>query len=315
MTASPDADETPASDPRTGLEAVKRAVAAADASRSLTQPEPAPANSTIPDSPSAKGSTSGGTADAPENVAHQPVARGDVRVIEPLPWLEGHRRLAIVRRVDADHDSADMMLAHAWPELATDTDAVVGSDTSGLPHPLVVECYVRGPVWLLQVRERVGFLPESVLDAIGAAVVDGRPGAEGAQAGVTLAGPADPRWRFKEDEVLEWSALTDDCAYALLEGDDPWQLEPERLQPHTYGQASDPANPPRDHLRMEETVHLLATRNATVEFHDLDTETFDPDIWAERLGRDAGMAAFAALQPALDRALSRCGVGAPTEAA
>ena len=76
--------------------------------------------------------------------------------------MEGRRRLAIVRRIDAE-DSVDMMLAHPWPELATDTDAVVASRDSGLPHPLVVQCHVRGPLWLRQVRKRVGFLPESIL--------------------------------------------------------------------------------------------------------------------------------------------------------
>ena len=235
------------------------------------------------------------------------VARGDIRVVEPLPWMEGRRRLAIVRRSDAEHDSADVMLAHPWPELATDTDAVIANRDSGLPHPLVVECYVRGPVWLLQVRERVGFLSETILQAIGAAVVYGRPEVEGVQTGLPLAGPADPRWRFKEDEVLEWSTLTDDCASALLAGDDPWLLEPERLQPHTYGATSDPATPQLERLLLAETVHLLATREATVDVQDLDPEALDPDQWAESLGRDRGMVAYAALRPTLDRALSVLG--------
>lgn len=315
MTAAPDAEGTLASDPLTGLEAVKRSVAAADAARRVTEPEPATANSTTPDSPSAAENTRSNTSDAPENVANQPVARGDIRVIEPLPWLEGPRRLAIVRRVDAEHDSADMMLAHPWPELATDTDAVVASDASGLPHPLVVECYVRGPVWLLQVHERVGFLPESILRAIGTAVVDGQPDVEDARTGLPLAGPADPRWRFKEVEVLEWNTLTDDCSFVLLEGDDPWRLESERLQPHTYERVSDPVTRSRNHLRLEETVHLLATRNVTVEFQDLDPATFDPDHWAECLGRDLGLTALAALQPTLHKALSRGVLGPILEAA
>lgn len=243
------------------------------------------------------------------------VARGDIRVVEPLPWLEGPCRLAVVRRIDAEHNSADMMLTHPWPELATETDAVVASDASGLPHPLVVECYVRGPVWLLQVLERVGFLSEPILQAIGAAVVDGLPEVEGARTGLPLAGPADPRWHFKEHEVLEWGALTDDCASALLESDDPWQLEPERLQPHTYVRAPGPATSAPDHLRLEETVHVLATRDVTVDFQDLDPETLDPDPWVECLGRDLGLTAFAALQPTLLNALSHAGTRVLQEAA
>ena len=294
MTATPDADERPQNgardDPRaTGLAAVQEALA---------------------DRPFTTAQTSHS---AP--AVDQPVARGDIRVIEPLPRMEGRRRLAVVRRIDAEHNSAEMMLTHTWPELATDTDAVIASRDSGLPHPLVVECYVRGPVWLLQVRERVGFLPESALQAIGAAVVDGQPAVEGTQTGVPLAGPSDPRWRFKEDEVLEWNTLTNDCVSALLEGDDPWQLEPERLRPHSYRVTSDPATPSRDHLRLEETVHILATRNAKIELQALGPETASLDCWLECLGRDFGALAFSALQPALDKELSRWGSEALMEVA
>ena len=148
--------------------------------------------------------------------AIQPVARGDIRLVEPLPWMEGRKRLAVVRRVDAQRDAAEMMLTHPWPELATDTDAVIAGHDSGLPHPLVVECYVRGPVWLLQLRERVGALTEPLLQAIGDVVVDHLRTVEGVYAGPPLAGSTDPRWHFKEDEVTEWGNLTDDCAAALL---------------------------------------------------------------------------------------------------
>ena len=239
--------------------------------------------------------------------ATQPVARGDIRVIEPLPWMEGRKRLAVVRSVDTQGDAAEMMLAHPWPELATDTDAVIASDDSGLPHPLVVECYVRGPVWLLQLRERVGILTESLLKAIGDVVVDGDRTVNEVHAGPPLAGPTDPRWHFKEDEVLEWRTLTDDCTAALLEDDDLWLLEPERLHPQTYGETSDPSTPPREHLRLAETVHLVATRQVTIELQTLEPETMDPDRWVECLGRDIGGAAFTALRPTLDKTLSALG--------
>lgn len=239
--------------------------------------------------------------------ATQPVARGDVRLVEPLPWMEGRRRLAVVRRVDAQRDAAEMMLAHPWPELATDTDAVIASDDSGLPHPLVVECYVRGPAWLLQLHERVGVLEESLLRDIGDVVVDRDRTVEGVHAGPPLAGPTDPRWHFKEDEVAEWGTLTDDCATALLEDDDPWRLDPKRLNPQTYGETADPSTLPREHLRLAETVHLVATRHITMEFQELEPETMDPDRWVEHLGRDIGRAAFTALRPTLDKTLSALG--------
>ena len=239
--------------------------------------------------------------------ATQPVARGDIRLVEPLPWMEGRKRLAVVRRVDAQRNAAEMMLAHPWPELATDTDAVIASDDLGLPHPLVVECYVRSPVWLLQLRERVGVLTESVLQAIGDVVVDRDRTVEGVYAGLPLAGPTDPRWHFKEDEVAEWGTLTDDCTAALLGDDDPRMLEPERLRPQTYGVRSDPATPPREHLRLAETIHLVATRPVTTQLQQLQPEAMDPDHWVEYLGRNIGVAAFTALRPTLDKTLSALG--------
>ena len=250
-----------------------------------------------------------GTPDAarPALVADRLVARGDIRVIEPLPWTEGRRRLAVVRRIHAEHDSADVMLAHAWSELATDTDAVIPGTDSGLPYPLVVECYVRGTVWLLQVRQRVGVLDERILEAVGRAVVDGEPAVEGVQTGLPLAGPADPRWRFKEDESAELRALTRDCATALLDDGQPWLVEPEQLSPTTHGAAEagpDPAAAFRNDQSLEATVHLLATRSVAVDFRSLDPATLVPEGWIEHLGRDVGLSMFAALQPTLQRQLS-----------
>ena len=260
-----------------------------------------------------------GTPDAarPALVADRLVARGDIRVIEPLPWTEGRRRLAVVRRVHAEHDSADVMLAHAWSELATDTDAVIPGTDSGLPYPLVVECYVRGPVWLLQVRQRVGVLDERILEAIGHAVVDGEP-ADGVPTGLPLAGPTDPRWRFKEDESAELRALTRDCATTLLDAGQPWPVEPDRLSPATYGTAK--AGPDlnaafRNDQSLEATAHLLATRSVAIDFRSLDPATLVPERWIEHLGRDVGLSMFAALQPTLNAALSCWSVDRLQEAA
>ena len=268
----------------TGFAVVKKALTTADEAHNLADDQPGATDSTVSASSGAAVSTGQRAVRVPEGTANGPVARGDVRVIEPLPWLEGRRRLAVVRRVDADRDVAELMLAHPWPELATDTDAVIAGDHSGLPFPLVVECYVRNPVWLLQVRERSGALTKSLMDAIGSAVIDRDRTVEGVQTGMPLAGPADPRWHFKEEEVVEWRALTNDCAVTLLDNDDAWPLDADRLQPHSYGETS---GSQRDHLRLEETVHLLTTRHIAVELPRLrpgDTSTLND--WAEFLGRD-----------------------------
>ena len=286
----------------TGFAVVKKALTTADEAHNFADDQPGATDSTVSASSGAAVSTGQRAVRVPEGTANGPVARGDVRVIEPLPWLEGRRRLAVVRRVDADRDVAELMLAHPWPELATDTDAVIAGDHSGLPFPLVVECYVRNPVWLLQVRERSGALTKSLMDAIGSAVIDRDRTVEGVQTGMPLAGPADPRWHFKEEEVVEWRALTNDCAVTLLDNDDAWPLDADRLQPHSYGETS---GSQRDHLRLEETVHLLTTRHIAVELRDFDPATVNPEDWVEFLGRDRGISTFAALQPTLHKALSQ----------
>ena len=302
----------------TGLPAVKEALAAAEAADSSASGRPTAADSRALPGAGATASTIHRAASPAQDTAERPIARGDIRVVKPLPWLEGSTRLAVVRRVDAERDAVgrrvdaerdavEMMLAHPWPELATDTDAVIASDDSGLPYPLVVECYVRGPVWMRQLRERVGALPESLLQAIGDVVVDRDRTVEGVYAGPPLAGPTDPRWHFKEDEVAEWATLTDDCTGALLDGDDSTTIEPERIDPHTYGGASDPTSVHQIHPHLEETVHILSTRRVAVEFQDLDPEALNPDRWVECLGRNSGMTAFAAVQPTLDRTLSAAG--------
>ncbi len=233
------------------------------------------------------------------------VERGDVRVVEPLAWQRGARRIAVVCRVDPDCEIAEMMLAHPWPELATDTDAVVASEDSGLPFPLVVECYVRNPVWLWQVFERLGGFTESQMNAVGEAVIDDNPMAEGVYTGLPLAGPADARWSFKAQEITEWRTITEDCFTVLLDGDRVWQFDRDRLQPDTYGESSEDVLSLQSRERLAETIHQIATRPMSVAVDDIDTEALDFECWSEHLGRDAGMDVFAAFQPLFDKALSQ----------
>jgi len=238
--------------------------------------------------------------------SRQTVARGDVRVIEPLAWQEGPRRLAVVCRVDSELDIAEMMLVHSWPELSTDTDAIISDQGSGLPFPLVLECYVRGPVWLLQVRECVGVLTDSQMDAVGSAVIDENPEVEGVRMGLPLAGPVDARWSFKAQEVAEWRTLTDDCA-AVLSGDDDdtWPLNLDRLLSHRYGESADSAMMLQSQTHLEELIHQISTRQVTVEPNGIDPTVLDFEYWSESLGRDIGLTVFTALQPTLDRTLSQ----------
>ncbi len=227
------------------------------------------------------------------------VERGDLRVVVPLPWTEGHRRLALVRGVDADRETAEMILVHPYPELATDTDVVLTDGSSGILHPLVVECYVRGSVWLRQVGEKSGALTETQLETINKAVVYGDVSVEGLHVGLPLAGFADPRQSFKKQEVQELNQLTRDCTAAPVSDDEPCPIEAARLSPASYAGAFDES--------LAETMHLLATRPVSPMLDDLDPESFDPARWIEASGPDLGLIACRSLQPSIDRALARAG--------
>ena len=234
--------------------------------------------------------------------ANSPVARGDLRSVEPLPWTEGRRRLALVRGIDAERETAEVILVHPYPELATGTDAVLADRNSGILHPLVVECYVRNSVWLHQLGKKSGELTEAQLEAINRAVVYGDVSVEGLHVGLPLAGFADPRQRFKKQEVQELHQLASDCNAALLSEDAPWPLKAERLSPANYAGASDES--------LAKTIHLLATRPVSPVLDDLDPESLDPARWIEACGADLSLIASRSLQPAIDRALARAGAAA-----
>lgn len=232
-----------------------------------------------------------------------PVARGDVRVVEPLPWAGGRNRLAVVRGVDSDRGTVEVMLVHPYAELATDTDAVLAPEDSGLPHPLVVECYVRDHVWSRQVGAKVGALDEAQLEAIGRAVVHRDVSAPCPDVGLPLAGFCDPRWRSKRQEVRELRALTHDCTTVLRAGDEPEPLDAKRLPPARSAGGGDDA-------WSDEVLHVLATRPVSLALDGLDPCSLDPQAWMDVHGRDLGLWAYNSHRPALDRALAAQGATA-----
>ncbi len=244
----------------------------------------------------------GQTSKAPAG-ADCPLARGDVRVVEPLPWTVGRNRLAVIRGVDSDRGTVEVVLVHPYAELATCTDAVLAPEDSGLTHPLVVECYVRGHVWSRQVGAKAGALDEVRLEAIGRAVVYRDVSAPCPAVGLPLAGFSDPRWRFKRQEVREMRALARDCTAVLRAGDEPEPLDAERLPPARLVGG-------RDDVWSDEVLHVLATRPISLAPDGLDPCSLDPQVWVDAYGRDLGLWAYNSHRPALDRALAAQGAAA-----
>lgn len=98
------------------------------------------------------------------------VLPGDVCVVGPYnrsdpashrPGSVGH--LCVVIDVAGDHGWFTGMLAGTATELATEVDAILGPECSGLGYELAVHSRYFGPLWTVQVRRRIGAIEESVV--------------------------------------------------------------------------------------------------------------------------------------------------------
>ena len=163
------------------------------------------------------------------NPEHRPTGRkilqrGDIRQVEPCSDPNDAMRLALVLDEDHEKSSVEIMLAHPYVELATETDLVFASDETGAPYPVVVETRVRCAVWTYQVKrssklvgERVGGLSAEALEEIGKVAAAAHPYAASPRTGLPLAGPADSRWNFKQQEVKALNQLAADRISAVFE--------------------------------------------------------------------------------------------------
>ena len=164
------------------------------------------------------------------------VSEGDLRVIEALAHRPADYRIGLVLRVDSASEFAEVLLAHAAPELATDRDVILPSEVTSAPYDAVVQTDLRGAVWTLQLGRRIGHLAEPGLASVKATGNSPEAGelltAQAARmsefhTGIPLAGPLDRRWSFKESEGVALRALAADCTGGLARsgaclGGQPW---------------------------------------------------------------------------------------------
>jgi hypothetical protein len=230
-----------------------------------------------------------------------PVQRGDIRRVHPLSTSEGERRICLVLRVDRHRESAEVMLGHPTPELATDSDVVLRSDATGLGYPIVFQTEVRGVVWLTQIDCLVGRVEAQTLKQIGGVAL-GDPVPLGIEVGLALGGAMDHRWGFKVYEGEAMATLAADCTGALIDGQSPWQLDPGLFSPELLSETPDV-----DALIID-LMHTLSTR--IVQFDLEDVEILDRlgalslDRWMSTFGHDIGRSFFEALQPLINHALA-----------
>ncbi len=178
--------------------------------------------------------------------------RGDLRILRPLEFESDGSRIVLVADVDRARDVADVVLVHADPGLATESDVVVPKAVARSRFPVVVQTDLRSVVWTRQLGEKVGRLEAEQIEAIND-LVDAGPGAsvDGYSLGLPLDGPFDGRWSFKREEGADFRRLSADCTQALLESQGRTEWAPDALMSMT-----DASN-----LELLRLVHWLSTRS------------------------------------------------------
>lgn len=178
--------------------------------------------------------------------------RGDLRILRPLEFESEGCRIVLVADVDRANDIADVVLVHADPDLATESDVVVPKAVARSRFPVVVQTDLRSVVWTRQLGEKTGRLEAGQIEAINDLVDVGRgPSTGGYSLGLPLDGPFDGRWSFKREEGADLRRLSADCTQALLETQGRTQWAPDALTSMTDASS----------LELLRLVHWLSTRS------------------------------------------------------
>ncbi len=233
-------------------------------------------------------------------VASSRIQRGDLRFASDLIGGPLDPRLVLVLSVDSHLEFADVLLVHTATEMACDIDLVVSSAASAAPYEVVVETDLRAVVWTLQLGPVAGRLDDGVLSALGRDTSSPDSAApSGLHRGLKMAGPSDPRWRFKQDEGTMLRALSQDCTEALID-EGSWLVEPGLLQPDLLDLAEDPA------ALVADLMHWATTRRLDIGLTEiemlLELGALDFDAWTAL--DDLGLDAWTTIQTLVERSVT-----------
>lgn len=146
---------------------------------------------------------------APEAQTPVEVHPGDICVVYPFSRSDAVGRLFLVR--DTGEGWCEGMLAGVETELATEVDAVLSADLTGLGYPVAVHSRFHGPVWITQVARRVGSVGLHVLDDLERLAWNDEAGVELALGLPLQPKGIDPRYPALEALSTELDVLTDHC--------------------------------------------------------------------------------------------------------
>ena len=147
------------------------------------------------------------------------VRLGDVCVVAPLdPSESAGRRLGtashlfvVVKEAEGEGWFTGIM-ASAETELATEVDAVLAPECSGLGYEIVVHSRYFGPIWTVQVRRRIGAVDEAVLAQLDELSFRDEPTDVNLRLGLPLQPEGiDPRYPALRALSVELDSLTDHC--------------------------------------------------------------------------------------------------------
>lgn len=147
------------------------------------------------------------------------VLPGDICVVGPFDPSDpvDHRLgtvgyLCVVVDETRDEGWFTGMLAGAQTELATEVDAILEPECSGLCYEIAVHSRYRAPLWTVQVRRRIGAIEESVLRQLDELSLRDEPIGVELRRGLPLQPEGiDPRYPALRALSEELDELTDHC--------------------------------------------------------------------------------------------------------
>jgi hypothetical protein len=91
-------------------------------------------------------------------------------------------RLVLVRYLEQTEGYASVALVSDHTRMAGGTDVVLAPERTGLPHEVMIETDVIGPVWFLQLSEPLGAVDDQTLVGLNETEYTGIPAVSGAGA-------------------------------------------------------------------------------------------------------------------------------------
>lgn len=133
---------------------------------------------------------------------------GDIVVVEPYEGANACDYLLVVADTENGHFKG--MLALAETEHAIDVDAILTPEITSLSYPIAVLTRFHGPMWSVQVRQRVGAIEIHVLEELEELSWNDEPADISLRRGLPLLPEGvDPRYPDRRALSLEFDRLTE----------------------------------------------------------------------------------------------------------